>query len=480
LLQGGIGIAAACVLLSFDRLPELLLLALGQSLSPAYVESVQFVASVLVLLPTTLLIGATFPCAVAACAAPSEHIGQDVGRLYALNTRGAIAGATVAGFVLVPALGIHASIKAGIVINLLLAALLCIPGPRPVTRWRWGGGGVALAVAAAAVFIPAWDQQLMSTGPAIYAKAYLEQSKTAGMSAALRTDELLSYRDGPSATVAVTRDGDQLSLRVNGKVDASTNPADMPTQLMLGHLPLLLHPDPRAVLVIGLGGGTTAGAVARHPAERLDVVEIEPAVIEASAFFTRENGDVLKDSRLRMTIADGGNYLLTTPERYDVIISEPSNPWIGGIASLFSVEFFELARQRLRPGGIMAQWVQAYSLPPVDYQMIVKTFGSVFPATSVWHITAGDYLLLGRMAPAPIDLALLAARYEANPALRRDLESIEVRAWPGVLGYFMLGEADAVRYSGGAPLNTDDRLPLEFSAPHACQRRSESRLNLAV
>jgi tetratricopeptide (TPR) repeat protein len=99
--------------------------------------------------------------------------------------------------------------------------------------------------------------------------------------------------------------------------------------------------------------------------------------------------------------------------------------------------------------------------------MIVKTFGSVFPATSVWHLTAGDYLLLGRMEPAPIDLALLKGRFESNPAVRRDLESIDVRAWPGVLGYAMLGQADAGRYSGGAPLNTDDRLPLEFSAPRA-------------
>ena len=467
MIQGGIGVAAAAVLLAFDQFPALFLLALGRSLSPAFVALAQLVASVLALLPTTLLIGATFPCAVAACARAPAHIGQDVGRLYAVNTLGAIVGAVLAGFVLVPGLGVHASIKVGIVINLALAALLGVPWPRPVTGWRWGLGGAALAIAAAVAFIPAWDKQVMSTGPAIYARGYLEQSKTAGMSAALHTDQLLFYRDGPGATVSVTRDGDNIALRVNGKVDASTDPADMPTQLMLGHLPLLLHPDPRAVLVIGLGGGTTAGAVARHPIERLDVVEIEAAVIEASRFFTRENGDVLKDSRLRMAIADGRNYLLTTPERYDMIISEPSNPWIGGIASLFSIEFFELARPLLKPGGIMAQWVQAYNLHPEDFQMIVKTFGSVFPATSVWHVASADYLLLGLVEPAPVDLELLKARYRSNPALRLDLERIEIRDWPGVLGYLMLGEADARRYAGGAPLNTDDRLPLEFSAPRA-------------
>jgi spermidine synthase len=317
------------------------------------------------------------------------------------------------------------------------------------------------------MLIPPWDLQVMSAGPAIYAQGYLERSKAATMSAVLHSDELLFYRDGPSATVSVTRADGNVALQINGKADASTSPSDMPTQLMLGHLPLLLHPDPRAVLVIGLGGGTTAGAVARHAVERIDVVEIEPAVVEASQFFTRENGDVLKDPRVRMTIADGRNVLLTTPERYDVIISEPSNPWIGGIASLFSVEFFALARQVLKPGGTMAQWVQAYSLSPQDFQMIVRTFRSVFPSTSVWHVSTGDFVILGRMESTPIDLGLLKARYASNPAVRRDLEQIDVRDGTAVLGYFMLSEGDAARYAGDAPLNTDDRLPLEFSAPRA-------------
>src|SRR5262249_30883969 len=158
----------------------------------------------------------------------------------------------------------------------------------------------------------------------------------------------------------------------------------------------------------------SAGAVARHSIERLDIVEIEPAVVEASQFFAKENGNVLRDRRVRLTIADGRNFLLTTRERYDVIASEPSNPWLSGVASLFSLDFFRLARQHVRPGGIMLQWVQAYSLLPEDFQMIVKTFRTVFPETSVWHVVGGDYLLLGRVDPVPLDLNLLKARYEAN------------------------------------------------------------------
>jgi spermidine synthase len=466
-IQGAIGVAAIMVLLAFGRLPELFLTLLGHSLSPDFVQAVQLVVSMLVFLPTTLLIGATFPCAVAECARAPARVGQDVGGLYAANTLGAIAGAVLAGFILVPTIGAHASIKAGIAINLALAALLCVPGVRPITSWRWGVGAVSLAVAAAVILIPSWDPRMMSTGPAIYARGHIKQGQSIGLRASLLSDELLFYRDGPSATVAVTRDADHMALRVNGKVDASSDLADMPTQLMAAHLPLLLHPNPRTVLVIGLGSGTTAGAAAEYPIERLDVVEIEPAVVEASRFFTKQNGDVLKDRRLRLIIADGRNYLLTTRQRYDVIASEPSNPWIGGIASLFSAEYFALARRALAPGGIMAQWVQAYGLSPADFQMVVKTFGSVFPSISVWHTTSGDYLLLGRMEPGPIDLARIQARYAANPALRRDLELIGVRGWPGVLGYFMLSNAEAREYSAGASLNTDDRLPLEFSAPRA-------------
>jgi spermidine synthase len=238
----------------------------------------------------------------------------------------------------------------------------------------------------------------------------------------------------------------------------------MPTQLMLGHLPLLVHQDPKGVLVIGLGSGITAGAVARHPIERLDIVEIEPAVVEAARFFAGEHGDVLKNSRVRTVIADGRNFLLTTSHRYDVIISEPSNPWIGGLASLFSVEFFQLVRQRLEPGGVMLQWVQAYNLLPEDLRMVVKTFRTVFPATSIWSTTPGDLLLLGRTEPRPLDLKLVEGRF---PHIRPDRLGLGIQGWSGVLGYFMLGEEDTKRFSETARLNTDDRLPLEFSAPRA-------------
>jgi spermidine synthase len=465
LIQVGIGLAVMLTSLAFERIPELFLLALRWSDSPSFVQLTQFVVSASALLPSTLLIGATFPCAVAIVAGPSQ-VGRDVGQVYAANTVGAIIGTVGAGFMLVPSIGIQASLKVGIAVNVLTGALLLVAARRPIALWQWGAVGTALATVVGALIMPPWDQRVLSSGPAIYGKAYLGAAGSGSLIDLLRAQKLLFYKEGPSGTVSVNQEGRHLFLRTNGKLDAGTA-VDMPTQLLSGHLPMLFHPDPKRVLVIGMGSGITAGAVARHPIERLDIAEIEPAVFEASRFFSAIHGGVLQDSRVRPVVADARNFLLTTDGRYDAIISEPSNPWVGGLASLFSTEFFWLARAHLEPGGIMLQWIQGYNLYQEDFRMVVNTFRSVFPSVNVWNTIRGDYLLIGRMEPAPIDLTLLKTRYQTNPGVWRDLDRLGVKSWAGVLGYFMLGEADAARLSQGAGLNTDDRLPLEFSAPRA-------------
>jgi spermidine synthase len=463
-LQIGIGVTVVIALLAFERMPELFLLGVKWSDSPRFVQAVQLAVSAAALLPSTVLIGATFPCAAGVAGGGPTAAGRRVGRLYAANALGAIGGTVLAGFVLVPTVGMHSAITIGAALNLLLGAALLVR-LRPATTWQRSATVVTGLAGVGVLFLPIWDLRTISSGPAVYAKRYLGVDGVALGSVPAR--EVLFYRDGPSATVTVERSAGFVSLLVNGKVDASTAPADMPTQLMLGHLPLLLHPEARTVLVIGLGSGITAGAVARHPVQRLDVVEIEPAVIEASRFFRVENGDVLSDPRVRVVVGDARSFLLTAPTRYDVITSEPSNPWIGGIASLFSLEFFQLARRHLQPGGIMLQWIHAYNLLPQDLRTVVETFRTVFPATSVWQISAGDFLLLGRADPAPLDLNAVKARYETSPAIPRDLEGIGMRGWSGVLGYFVLGEGDTARYARGGDVNTDDRLSLEFSAPRA-------------
>jgi len=465
-LQAGIAVTVTLTLLVFERVPEIFLAGLGVSDAPGFVQGLQVAISLLTLLASTLLIGATLPCAVVVATRRVADIGRQTGRAYAVNTIGAIGGILLTGFGLVPWFGVHAALKIGAATNLALAGVLVVvSAPRAV--WRgWALAAAAVAGAAVIFSIPVWDARVMVSGPAIYGKAYVAAGRSVPMAAILRVQEVLFYRDGLSGTVSVNRVGDSVILRVNGKADAATI-GDTTTQLMLGHLPMLLHPDPRQVLIIGMGSGITAGAVARYPMDRLDIVEIEPAVLEASAYFADANRHVLLDPRVHTTVADGRNFLFTTARRYDVISSEPSNPWIGGLASLFSTEFFAAARSRLRPGGIMIQWIHGYSMRDADLRMVVNTFRSVFPATSVWNTSGGDYLLVGRAATAPLDFRRLEASYKDLPGVAADMRGMDIMSWGGILGFFMLGDLDTERYAAGAGLNRDDRLPLEFSAPRA-------------
>jgi spermidine synthase len=463
-IELGVGAFAALALLGFERLPDLLLAGLGWSVAPGWVALLQLLLSAAALLPATLCIGASFPCALTAVTVDGGGIGRQVGRLYAANTVGAVVGVVLGGLVLIPGWGVHAALKSAIVASLLVAAALLAGSGRGAGRLV--PAAVSLAAAAGVAFAPAWDARVMSSGPAIYAKSYLASGQGRTLRQIVAEEAVLFYRDGRSGTVAVTRQGPHMLLRINGKIDAGTV-VDMPTQILSGHLPLLAHPAPRTVFVLGLGSGVTAAAVARHPVERVDVLEIEPAVVEASRFFAGEQGGLLGDPRVRIAIGDGRSFLLSAGPRYDVIISEPSNPWIQGMAGLFSAEFFALAKQRLHPGGVMLQWIQSYNLAPDDLKMVVATFRSAFPATSIWEPTAGDFLLLGRAGPAPLDLENLRARWEAEPRVRADFERLGLGGWAGLLGYFALREDDAARLGMGSALNRDDRLPLEFSAPRS-------------
>lgn len=466
LLQLAAGAAALGILPVFERLPDVVVRALSVSLAPGFVLLVQVALAVVTMLAPTLLIGAGFPCAVQAAARGTRRVALDVGRLYAANTLGAIVGTVVAGFALMPLVGAQGAVKVAIVLNLGLGLVLLSAARHRLARWHVPVATVlALLIVVGLVRVPPWNPSVMAAGAAVYPRQYQRFAGQGGVARALADSALLFYRDGLTATVSVHREGPLTSLRVNGKTDASTG-LDMHMQLMLGHLPLLAHPQARSVLVIGLGSGVTVGAVAAHDVERVDVVEIEPAVIDAARLFSRENRDALRDPRVRIVVGDARNVLLAGERRWDVIVSEPSNPWIGGMATLFTEEFYALARSRLAPGGVMVQWVDGYTLRPEDFKMVVKTFRTAFPATTVWNAQGmADFILLGAVAARPLDLGHAQARWEASPRMREDLQGLGFRAPWAFLADFLLAEPDAARLTLGADLNTDDALPLEFSAP---------------
>jgi spermidine synthase len=410
------------------------------------------------LLPVTLTFGAAFPFGVALSAGRDEVVTENLGRLYAINTVGAIAGSLMAGFALVPALGLHLTIRALAVVVAFGALLLAIVGS-PRRASATSAIVVATLVALSAWALPQWDRLLLSSG----AYKYALSMRGGDLQSALSAGELLSYREGAAGTVAVRRLAGTVSLAIDGKVDAS-NAGDMLTQRLLAHVPLLLHPNPQRAAILGLGSGVTLGSALTHPLTQALVLEISPEVVSASRFFNEENHRALDNSRTRLVVGDGRTHLLLGGEQYDVIVSEPSNPWMAGIASLFTREFFEAARSRLAPGGLLCQWAHTYDISGQDLRSIVGTFLSVFPNGALWMVGDADVLLIGSTEPLDSRMAGMAAAWH-RPGVAEDLASVEARDPFSVQSLFVASGAPLTEWVAGAPSQTDDRMALEFSGP---------------
>jgi spermidine synthase len=302
---------------------------------------------------------------------------------------------------------------------------------------------------------------LLSSGAYKYAAAM----RGLTLQTALTAGELLSYREGSTATVAVRRLTGTTSLAIDGKVDAS-NAGDMLTQRLLAHMPLLLHPNPKRAAILGLGSGVTLGSALTHPLDEATVLEISPEVVDASRYFEAENHAALSDPRTRLIVGDGRTHLMLGRQSYDVIVSEPSNPWMAGIASLFTREFFEGARARLAPGGVLCQWAHTYDISNADLRSIVATFLSVFPDGTMWLVGDADVLLLGSTGPLDARIGGIAAAMQ-RPGVSTDLANVGVTR-PFALTSLFVAQGDALTaWANGAPLQTDDRSQLEFTGPRS-------------
>ena len=304
---------------------------------------------------------------------------------------------------------------------------------------------------------------------------------------------LLFYEEGREGVVAVAQRGDRRFLSVGGKTDAGSGREDVLTQKFIAHVPLLLHPAPKNVLVVGWGAGATAAAAALHPIERLVCVEIEPATFRAASFFEALSGSVRRDPRFEIAFRDGRNHLLRTRDLYDVIVSEPSNPWITGVANLFTREFYATALARLSPGGVFGQWFHYYRFEPNDLKIELRTFAAVFPQVSLWLVPpvtgpngpalAADLLLVGSREPQALQWSRLREAFagEVGEDLRMTGalpdEATLVASWT-------LGDEAFRRYAGPGPggdpsMNTDDQPRIELVAPRRNVRPSAEIAGLA-
>ncbi len=415
---------------------------------------VQFLGTAAALLLPGLAFGATFPLAVAGAAAAANDSAQEAGRatgtIYATNAGGNVAGALVAGFLLIPWFGIEAALGVAILAQLVAAFLA---SPRLLTLALAGGLGAFGFTATGS-----WDWEALSGG--LYRVA--PQMETSRHRDFLRKGRLRFLEQGESATVTVKEVAGELSLAIDGKVDATDGP-DMLTQRLLAHLPLLLHPAPQSVFIVGHGSGVTAGSALRHEVARVTAAEISSEVAMASRLFEESNGAPWEDERFALLEVDARNHLLLERGSYDVVISEPSNPWMSGVSPLFTVEFFELMRSRLADGGLFCQWIHLYNLAEENLRTVVGGFTDVFPETALFVLHDGDALLIGSRggfpaAPQPvIDERIVRLSGELAPYGITGFDAL--RTW-------LTATSPALEdWAREAPRHRDDHPILEFRAP---------------
>jgi spermidine synthase len=455
----GTGVA---VLAAWRLLPYLvfwLLRLSGESF--AWLVVVQFLAAFLILLPPALLYGIGFPWLAALYAPAEEGVGGRVGRLYAINTAGALAGSILASLLLLPRVGSYGALAVALGAAGAAGMLLLSGWRRPLAL----AGIVVVLLSAAATGLfrhSAVDQQGLLT---VYRRVQARSPLSLGEIAALR--DLVFLEDGLNSTVAVARTEQNTALYVNGKADAGSGPGDMRTEIALAAVPLASHPAPRRVLVIGFGAGVTTHLAAIWPGvERVDTVEIEPAVLRAAPYFKDINGEVYRHPRSKLIVDDARHFLFTTREQYDVIISQPSNPWVAGVGNLFTSEFYKEAAARLNKGGVLIQWVQGYQFLPEDLALVGRTMKGAFSRISLWYGESADFFLVGSQEPAWPVTAQWHVQFQ-GPSQVTDLlrRYLAVDLGYGIWAYCALGYKDFTQFSGTGEVNTDDQPLLEYGAP---------------
>jgi len=445
-----IGLSALLSIWEFTRLDHFLSVSFSTLGRTWYgMIGTRYFGSLLVMFIPTVLMGMAFPLVNKIYVSNLARLGHGVGNLYSVNTFGAVVGSFAAGFLLIPAVGITRSIMLIAVANLVLGAVVLFSSLLARHRVKWGTAGVVailLVVVAATIITPGIKLQGLLPG-----------------------EELLYYKEGSATTVAVVQfeEGGKFLL-VNGTGEVPTDYDSLLTFHMIGHLPCLLHEDPKKALIICFGAGIASGAVAEHSLEEIDAVEISPEVIAANKLFLEENQAVLDDPRLSLTMEDGRNYLLRTTNRYDVITSDATHPGASDSWVLYTREFYELCRERLNPDGMMAQWLPIHNLAHADYRTILKTFQTVFPDTTLWF-TNGYTLMVGGKKELTIDFSLLAQRLQ-DEKVKEDLAQFGLDDPIAFLSTFVMGKEAIVEYTLGVPINTDNRPVIRFSERNFMER----------
>jgi len=476
LAQGLTGVGAAALFVFFGLLPVYIIAVfqIPELGAMARLLLMGVAVGAVVLVPA-LGMGMTFPLLTDLTARPDAARGTDVGAAYGLNTVGSILGAVLTGFVLVVAWGTQTALRAALVVNGLAALALAWAAARGIAegsaddrrlRVRVLGAGVlGMLTILAAAAAPGWSTRLIDLGPTIYARTKMDAAQRRAFLEHRGTRQL-AFKEGWNATVSVWENETGRSLRVNGKVDASDR-GDMGTQVMLGLAPVAARPGATSALVIGFGSGVTARVMSDVPGiTRVGIIEIEPAVLAMDTLFRHVNGGVLRRPGVTAIADDARSALQLNPERFDVIMSEPSNPWVAGIATLYTPEFFQIVRSRLAEDGVFCQWIQLYQLPLPIVAGIVRNIKEVFPHVEVWFGESYDLMVIASPRPIAYDPAWVARLVGPNGAIGElAREWLNVDTPDQYFGRRLIGERGVDGLVARARFeHRDDRPRLEFVA----------------
>lgn len=455
------------------------------SVEAAY--ALRFVLAGLVILPLTICIGATFPLAVRAFVKDLAGLPRSVGTVYAGNTLGAIVGSLMAGFVIVPTIGIERTLAGAALLNVILAAVLF----SSAKSWGWRP---ALAVGAAGL-APLlclnggmWDKDLLihaqsarrelMDGQKLTYKSFEDFQNKLHKEA--KTE---FWKEGASSSVAVVRygmntktgDDDMLTIITNGHTDGGDG-HDMPVQSLISAYPLLLRRNAQDVAVVGWGTGVSVGTAMCFSVRNVMAVELEPAVVEGARLFSHVNREPEKDPRLTIEYNDGRNYLQCAGRKFDVIISEPSNPWQAGVCNLFTREYFQVCKRSLKPGGAVSIWLQITEVPSENVLGVIRSLNDTFKNTMAFGIGWGNVVLVASDDPLDLQLGSIDNAFR-QPVIAEELEDVGVPDVAAVIGNMVSTPEGLRRLAESGTANVDDTNKMEFAVARSYEQRTFDEQN---